>query len=476
MSLARQETAPGDDTPSLVRFDDVAKSFGPVQALAGATLAIEPGECLGLVGHNGAGKSTLIHLLNGTLAPTGGSVSIQGATPSAPHSARQARQLGIRCVFQELSLAPNLTVAENTRVMHRTLRGPFWRRRAGRLIADSLDRIFPDHAIRSDAIASDLTLTERQMVEIARAFTVTDIAPRLVILDEPTSSLDRHTSSQLLAHVRREVACGLSVLFVSHMLGEVIESCDRVAVMSDGRVVAIRATDGLTRDDLVESMGGHLGAGATGRGPARIADDAEVAVSGRILSAHVGEIVGLGGLAGHGQTECLVALFDPATMAFVAGDRQRDGVFPLWSIAENISVGALRAHRGRRGLLDPRREMATASEWGRNLRIRAPHLEAPLVSLSGGNQQKALFARALASPARVILMDDPMRGVDIATRQDVYALIREQAERGRTFFWYTTDADELLECDRVLVFREREIVAELAHHEIDETRLLQASF
>ena len=470
-----QPAAGGGDRPPLVRFDDVAKSFGPVRALAGATLAIEAGECLGLVGHNGAGKSTLIHLLNGTLAPTSGTVSIDGAAAGTTHSARQARRLGLRCVFQELSLAPNLTVAENTRVMHRTLRGPFWRRRAGALIADGLDRIFPGHAIRPDAIASDLTLTERQMVEIARAFTVTDVAPRLVILDEPTSSLDRHTASQLLAHVRREVAGGLSVLFVSHMLGEVIESCDRVAVMSDGRVVALRAADGLTRDDLVENMGGHLGTGGTARGPARIGDDTPAAVSGGRLSARVGEIVGLGGLAGHGQTECLVALFDPATMAFVAGDRQRDGVFPLWSIAENISVGALRTYRGRM-LLEPSREMATASDWGRRLRIRAPRLQAPLVSLSGGNQQKALFARALASPARVILMDDPMRGVDIATRQDVYALIRAEADAGRTFFWYTTDADELLECDRVLVFREREIVAELAHHEIDETRLLQASF
>ena len=196
---------------------------------------------------------------------------------------------------------------------------------------------------------------------------------------------------------------------------------------------------------------------------------------GEVLDAYRGEVIGLGGLAGHGQTDFLVSIFDPATMAMVAGDRQRDGVFPLWSVGENIAIGSLAANR-RAGLLDRARLAALARDWRARMEIRVPDIDASILSLSGGNQQKALFARALASHARIILMDDPMRGVDVATKQDVYAMIRAEAEGGRTFLWYTTEMDELYECDRVNVFREGVITASLERSEVTEQRVLQASF
>jgi len=465
---------------ALVRFENVTKQFGPVRALGGVTLDIQRGECLGLVGHNGAGKSTLIHLLNGALVPSSGVLELAGRPVEQSHDPRGARRLGIRCVFQELSLCPNLTVAENTRLVHPGLRGWNWSTRAAGLIGRALDTVFPGHRIDPRARVAELSLTERQMVEIARAFTDTDVPPSLVILDEPTSSLDAATAAQLLAHIRRVVSEGCSVLLVTHMLHEVLESCDRIAVMSEGRVVSCEPASRHDRDSLVAAM-------SSGTHPVqreRVAAEQRVGMApvlslergkGPAFVAHEGEVIGLGGLAGHGQTEFLVDLFRAPRMAMVAGDRRRDGVFPLWSIAENITVGAYQRH-ARRGLLDPDSERTASERWRERMKIRAADMGDPILSLSGGNQQKALFARALDSDARIVLMDDPMRGVDVGTKQDVYGMIREEAAAGRTFLWYTTEMDELYECDRVYVFREGRIVAALGPGEIDEQRVLQASF
>src|SRR6185437_119170 len=202
------------------------------------------------------------------------------------------------------------------------------------------------------------------------------------------------------------------------------------------------------------------------------------------LKAREGEIIGLAGLAGHGQTRLLLDVFDAAyrrvagvsvtaAVALVAGDRQTDGVFPLWSIAENIGVRSFKALR-QGWFLSGEREQALAADWQKRIGIRTPDLSNGILSLSGGNQQKALFARALGSDARVILMDDPMRGVDIGTKLEVYDLIRTEARGGRTFLWYTTETEELGNCDRVYVFRNGRIVAELGRDELSEERVIQS--
>jgi ribose transport system ATP-binding protein len=484
-----------DSELEIVRLDGVEKQFGAVRALAGVHLKVSAGECVGLVGHNGAGKSTLMHILAGTGTPDRGTIVVGGVTESV-YSVARAHKRGIRCVFQELSLCPNLTVSENTRISHAALTGPGWRKRSQALIGATLDEIFPGHGIDAGDIVGDLPLGQRQMVEVARAFTVTVDPLHLVILDEPTSSLDAHRAGQLLAFVRRVVGQGISCILISHLLREILVTSDRIIVMRDGKVVASDAARAFDRDRLVTTMGGaeHRERTGVAQDTNRGGHEAKIHVRARSshqtdaaeLVAHEGEIIGLAGLAAHGQTTMLLDIFNAASrrmpgitvsapVALVAGDRQTDGIFPLWSIAENIGIRSL-AHLRRGFLISPELERQLAAAWQRKIGIRTPDLRNNILSLSGGNQQKALFARALGSNARIILMDDPMRGVDVGTKLEVYDLIREEARKGRTFLWYTTETDELDNCDHVYVFRNGRIVADLSRGELSEERVIQSSF
>ncbi|WP_299626061.1 sugar ABC transporter ATP-binding protein [Pelagibius sp.] len=474
---------------SAAELDGVDKSFGAVRALAGVSLALHNGECLGLVGHNGAGKSTLMNVLAGVLVPDAGRIAVGGTDLTGRFDAAAAHQAGVRCVFQELSLCPNLTVAENARIIHPAIRGIGWRRQARDLIEGQLDKVFPGHGIDPDTLVGDLSIARRQMVEIARAFSVTESPARVVILDEPTSSLDTVVAGQLLDFVRRYVSDGGACVLISHLLGEVLSAADRIAVMRDGGVVALDRASAFDRGSLVAAMGSVAEERGIEAAASKRASGAPVvrakpkAQSDAVeLIAHRGEVVGLAGLSGHGQTDLIVQVFEGSggaevsgAVALVAGDRQSDGVFPLWSIAENISIGSLR--RFLSGLLlDRGGERTFAEDWRQKIGIRTPDVSAPILSLSGGNQQKALFARALGSAAEIVVMDDPMRGVDIGTKQEVYAMIRDEAAKGRTFLWYTTEMDELRNCDHVYVFRDGVIAADLARGEMTEEKVLHSSF
>ena len=473
---------------ALVTFKGAGKSFGAVRALCEVDLSVQAGECLGLIGHNGAGKSTLMQVLAGTLEADCGALLVGDEDVRSSYGVHVARKHGIRCVFQELSLCPNLSVAENTRLMSPAIRGWGWRRKAKALIEASLDEIFPGHDIRADDIVAELPIGKRQMVEIARAFVRVDERLDLVILDEPTSSLDSRVAEQLLQFVRRFVGIGGSIVLISHILGEMLDTCDRIAVMRDGRVVEIRAASDFTRSSLVECMGSA----------AKEATEQQVFISRRINStpvvaqrparqanaqtvdAHPGEIVGLAGLAGHGQSQLLIQVLRQRIAsgqgaALVAGDRQSDGVFAMWSIAENITISSL-GHLKRGALIDPDAEQAMAEEWQKRMGIRTPDMRNPILSLSGGNQQKALFARALASRSDLILMDDPMRGVDIGTKREVYSIIAQEAAKGRTFIWYTTELEELDYCDHIYVFRDGQAVLDLPRSELSEEQILRCSF
>jgi ribose transport system ATP-binding protein len=308
--------------------------------------------------------------------------------------------------------------------------------------------------------------------------------------------LDPSTSKQLLSFMRRFISSGGATIFISHLLHEVLGYCDRIVVMSDGGVVADDGAPQFDRSKLIVAMGGaseahgasasRSPAAAAGRAKLRVRYRSRLHSSGIELSAHAGEIIGMAGLAGHGQSGCLAEIFDVARssadrmmvdgpIALVAGDRQTDGVFPLWSITDNITVRSLPALT-RGGLISRQKASKLAESWKERIGIRTLDLNNNILSLSGGNQQKALFARAFGSNAEIVLMDDPMRGVDIGTKLDVYGLIEDEAARGRCFIWYTTEMDELAHCHKIYIFRNGQIVAELSRDELTEERVIHSSF
>ncbi len=486
---------------ALIELNGITKEFGVVRALSGVDLYVRPGEILGIVGHNGAGKSTLMGVMRGTTGCTAGTVRVDGGDVTPSYSVRRAYDLGIRCVFQEPSLCLTLKVFENTRLIHRDLHGFGWAGRARKLIGASLDAIFPGHGIDVDAVTGDLPTGARQMVEIARAFTVVSAPARLVILDEPTSSLDARIAAQFLAYVRGCPARNQSCILISHRLKEIIGNTGRVVVMRDGAVVGEQPSAGL-RDEALVTMMGVMAQARTSAAPVRPAPDpvqaaAAAARPDRVsidpprpgafrLEARAGEVVGLAGLDGHGQRRTLLRVFQAAAtsgaagtvrgrVAYVSGDRHREGVFALWSVAHNVSIVVMRrlAHAG---FINPGTEWSLAAQWRDRLGIKTPDVGQPITSLSGGSQQKVLIARALCSGADIVLLDDPMRGVDVSSKREMFEQIRREAAEGKCFLLYTTESEELHYCDRVYVFYQDGITEEIAQSELTEERVLRASF
>ncbi|AYD04331.1 sugar ABC transporter ATP-binding protein [Neorhizobium sp. NCHU2750] len=481
--MLSSQAASSAATGLLVEARGLRKSFGAVHALVGVDFKLASGEVLGLVGHNGAGKSTLMNVLSGAIQRTEGTFIYNGQDVDRWGTA-EAQANGLRCVFQELSLCANLSAAENTRIIHRSLRGFGWRRRARTLINQALDDVFPGHGIDADAKIADLSIGERQMVEIARAFTETDGKVRCVILDEPTSALGHEPTEQLLAYIRTASKRGIACILITHRLNEILAVCDRIVVMMDGAIVGDHPAAGLTRSDLVGMMGnietpGEHRAVVERRGTQDLVVDHQgIDGADYPIRAAAGEIIGFAGLDGHGQRERLRAIYAATRkvpVAFVAGDRGVEGVMPLWSIADNLTIRSLNALQ-KGGIVSLSAARSLAETWSKRLKVKAPSIDTPILALSGGNQQKVLFARALASDGEVILLDDPMRGVDVGTKQEVYQLIRAEADRGRIFIWYTTEFEELKNCDRLYVFREGRAVAEVAGQDIDHNRILEASF
>ncbi|MCO6049684.1 ATP-binding cassette domain-containing protein [Mesorhizobium sp. RP14(2022)] len=473
---------------------NIGKSYGSTRANDAITLDIHKSEVLGLVGANGAGKSTLMRILCGVTEPSDGEGRLDGqALDFSGFSPAEARRRGIRIVWQELSLAPNLSVAENFYVEQPQFAklSPLWLSRYHRLAQESIERIFPRAGIATGRLVGELTIAERQMVEIARA--ASDPRLKLLILDEPTSSLGAERSAQLRSFARSLAERGASVIFISHKLAEVLSVSDRVVAMRNGRIAWVKETGETNIADLVEAMGGT---GETVTRAAREAREkaphpiraritgARVEKLNRPLELHGGEIVGIAGLEGSGQRQLLEALFAgrnkdgvsrEGAVRFVSGDRSREGAFPLWSVLDNIAIGRI-ARRAPLSLVSDTAERTEATARAEKLALDPKRLSSKIVELSGGNQQKALVARALDPEAEIVLLDDPTRGVDIAAKRDFYRVVREIAAQGRLVVWHSTEDLEFLECDRVLVFAKGRIVAELEGDAISEDRIVSASF
>lgn len=499
-SLARAPSTPPasrDIVPPVLRLEGISKSYGPTRANADLSFALAPGEVAGLIGANGAGKSTLMRILAGVTLPDAGTLAIDDrAVDLARFSPERARQIGIRIVHQELSLCDSLSVVENFYIEQPGMvrHHPLWRRRMERLARGSIDAIFPGSAIDVSRPVSDLALAQRQMVEIARA--ATDPKLRVLILDEPTSSLDAQRSAELQSFIARSAAAGTVVIFISHKLKEVAAICSRVLVMRNGRLTLSKPADAIDVPQMVAALAGEAAqdlehaAAALPTVPAGSPTLVAVAapISALPLSLRGGEIVGLAGLEGSGQRDFLQALHRRASSrhqragvsahaatSYVSGDRAAEGVFPLWTVIGNATI--TRIAKGRSlAWRRPAVERAMASRWLQAVQLPAERTDSPILELSGGNQQKVLMARALITDTNIVLLDDPTRGVDVAVKREFYRLIRQAAEAGKLIIWYSSETLEFLECHRVLLFHEGAARRVLDRPEISEEAIVSASF
>jgi rhamnose transport system ATP-binding protein len=479
---------PGADVPAegqppgraVLRVEGLARSFGGVPAVRDASFTVAAGEIHGLCGHNGAGKSTVVKMLSGQLAPDSGRIVLDGR-PVDLRSRRAAQRAGVALVDQELSVVPALTVLEN--LLLGDLDAPLVNRRRGavarcRRILDGmgLEHIGPHQPL------STLGIGERQLVEIAKALSQN---ARLVILDEPTATLSDAESEPVFAAIRRVAATGCSVIFVSHRLPEVIQLCDAVTVLRDGRTVATTPAEELTVDALIVQMLGEAPRRlAAGRKPDQDLAHAlrieNLRVPGRLadftLTARAGRIHALAGQLGSGASDVLRALAglhptatgtvelrdravpfrDPVAaarsgVAFVSNDRKSEGLFLGRSVAWNLVATRLPA-LGRGGLLQPRREHVAARSLAAQAGLPERRLGDPVGALSGGNQQRAFVGRCLARPdVAALLLDEPTRGVDIGGRAAIHQLLREAADAGLVVVFASTELEELLELGDVIV-------------------------
>ena len=484
-------------------FSGISKSFGDFQALREISFELPAGQIVGLVGANGAGKSTLLKIVAGVQPPSSGGMLLYGREyrPSSPQAAKSS---GIASVFQELNLFLNMSVAENVFV-DEGFRNRFglidWkamREEAGRILKDNGLDIAPARPV------SELGIAQQQLVEIVRALSE---KPKILLLDEPTASLSEDQTAWLFAKVREAAAGGTSVLYVSHRLDEVTELCDRCVILRDGSLVATLEKAEIRKDRLIRHMVGRELAGPQ-RGPQRAGGEGRVifecedlSVRGKLqnisLQVRSGEILGIAVLVGAGRTELLNAIYGivhPSGGAMrregeelvvkhprvaiahgiapVSEDRKKQGLFFGETVTCNLNASGV-ANRPLLGLVDRRKEKARAAGMAGRIALSSGHLADPVESLSGGNQQKVVFGRALLTEAQLLLLDEPTRGVDVGAREEIYAVIREAAAQGKGVILVSSDWEEIVRlADRALVMRDGQIVGELAGEDIDESAML----
>jgi ABC-type sugar transport system ATPase subunit len=506
-----QEASAATSVRPLLRMEGIGKHFPGVQALQSVSLDVFPGECLALIGENGAGKSTLMKILSGVYAPDEGQLFLNGV-PVTLANPRQAQASGIAIIYQEFNLMPNLSVTENVFVGREPNSGGFVRKQVMRqqtqVLLDQLGV-----RLRPDAVVRNLSVADQQMVEIAKALSLN---ARLVIMDEPTSALSNTEVDALMEIVRGLKVRGLGVIFITHRLEEVFAICDRVTVLRDGQNAGELAIADATPERIVQMMvGRNLGdlfqkeaaAVATaerpvlevrGLGRTGTARDASAIVLEDVsLSVRAGEIVGLAGLVGSGRTELVRAIFgadpfnrgavfvdgQPATIrsprdaiahgiGLVPEDRKAQALILELAVRENISLAGLRS-LARYGFIRLRAERLRAREFVNALHIRTPSLDQKVVNLSGGNQQKVVIAKWLSLQPRILIMDEPTRGIDVGAKAEVHHLMSQLAQRGVAILMISSELPEILGMsDRILVMRQGRIAGEVSRREATQESIM----
>lgn len=507
-SIAARRTPTEGVGPHVLEVRGLAKAFGATQAVRSCTIAVAPGEVHALVGENGSGKSTVVKILTGVHRPDAGSINIDGQSLTGLKSPRAALGRGIVAAFQEVLVVPGQSVLENVWLgaddLFRTrIRREQKARRATAMLSELLD-----DPPELDRPVEELALSDRQACCVARALLR---EPRILILDEATSALDVATRDHLFEILRRRSAEGGSVIFISHRMDEINAIGDRITVMRTGSTVATLARGQATTDDLVRLMTGSerlVTATVEARRPRRGTVLRTKAVRLRPdkapidVSIRAGELVGLAGLEGHGQDLFLRGL---AGMGFAGGEaiRCRDGaekvigstshaaangiaylprerhgesLFESLSVLKNFAVTTIARDR-RGGVISDRHAKRRFLDYAEKLGIQFARPEDPVRVLSGGNQQKVIMARWLASDPEILLLNDPTRGIDLGAKRDLYELLVELARKGIAIVAVSTEVDEHVELmDRVLVFREHELSAELSRSELSRHALVSAFF
>ncbi|KRE94207.1 hypothetical protein ASG76_12575 [Nocardioides sp. Soil774] len=485
----------------------VSKRYGRTKALSDVTLGLEPGEFLGVVGHNGAGKSTLMRVLAGTEPASSGRLALHGRAAPEPYGPNTARALGVSCSAQTSMLCEDLRAYENVFILDPDFRGG--RRAAREAVVGAVERLFPSITLDPDVRAGSLSVVHRQALQLALVARGLSRPDSVLLLDEPTASLPDELSDELFTGIKELVHGRRSVVLITHKVREVLEQCQRIVAMAAGRVILDSPTAALDFDGVISAMAGTelSAAHRSATGPTRASGSAVVGPPAEpVLSLEVGglredspgrlvvragEVVGLGGLEGQGQSDVLERAWTSLRMslrgpgrpsrtrrpstAFVTGDRAGAGLFLLWSIEQNVVASSLgRVSRSR--VLSRRREAAVAEHWIDELGIIGRRQD-NIMTLSGGNQQKVLFARALADDPRLLILDDPFRGVDVGSKLDSYDLLqRLAAEQGVAILWYSSELDELQRCDAVYVMYQGRLVRRVGAGELTSNTFLTSSF
>jgi rhamnose transport system ATP-binding protein len=488
----------------LLTLRGVSKSYGAVRALRDVRLDLHPGQVHALVGENGAGKSTLVKILAGVLQPDSGVMTLDGA-PLAPSGPADARAAGIAVIYQEPTLFPDLSVAENIWI------GRQPRGRGGLLDVAAMERLTADlfatlgTPMEPGRPARGLSIADQQLVEIAKAISV---QARVIVMDEPTAALSGHEVARLFGVVRELTARGAAVLFISHRFEEITAIGDRVTVMRDGGWVSSDPISDLTVDEIVRRM---VGRDVTDLFPKQDVQPGEVVLDVQGLSrsgwfrdvsfqVRAGEIVALAGLVGAGRSEVVQAVFGvdrpdsgsvqvagkrlrlgstraamAAGVALVPEDRRQQGLILDLSIERNATLP--RARRlARFGLLLGGAERRSAKEWTDRLQTKLHRLSDPVGTLSGGNQQKVVLAKWLATGPRVLIVDEPTRGIDVGTKAEVHRLLSSLAADGVAVLMVSSELPEVLGmADRVLVMHEGRLVADLPRAAADERSVMLAA-
>ncbi|HTO34372.1 MAG TPA: sugar ABC transporter ATP-binding protein [Pararhizobium sp.] len=489
----------------VLEIRNLSKHFGAVNALTDVSFSLERGEVHALCGENGAGKSTLMNIIAGVLQPSEGEILLDGAVVKVTSPA-VAQSLGLGLVHQEIALCPDATVAENMFMAATNRRGtPFMN--YGRLERDAqavMNRLAPIDVRHK---VSELSISSQQLVEIAKALT---LDCRVLIFDEPTAALTEAEAQVLFGIIRDLKARGISIIYISHRMAEIFSLCDRVTVFRDGRYVSTEKVVDVTPDDVVRRMVGreitqlYPEKQAAGEHSTEIILDVRTLGDGarfRNVSFELrkGEILGIGGLIGSGRTEIAEGICGlrsvtqgevslngtrlharsyaqavSAGLVYLSEDRKGSGVFLDLSIAQNIAVLDLKSLTGPLGLLNAKAQAALATDLVRRLGIRMGGIGMPVSSLSGGNQQKVAIAKQLAVNPKVILMDEPTRGIDVGAKSEIHRLLRDLARSGIGIVVISSELPELLGlCDRVLVIREGEVAGEVGEGEMSEEAIMR---